>query len=61
MINKVILLAGRYGLYFYTPDLIKAEFSISETHIVKPLQKYFDLGNGLLGVGIPLLITGLIA
>lgn len=55
------MVAGRYGLYFYTPDLIKAEFSISETHIVKPLQKYFDLGNGLLGVGIPLLITGLIA
>ena len=57
--QNVNLTSGRYVLYFYTTALINTEFTLSETHNIKPFEKYLSLGETLLEVGIPIFITSL--
>jgi len=57
---------GNYCIYFLgkrvlnSDEEIEAKFSLTECHDIKPHERWFGLGQTLLEVGIPLLITGMV-
>jgi hypothetical protein len=52
---------GSYCLSFLETTGMEAKFSMTIQYDIKPHEKWFDLGQTFLGVGVPILITGLVS
>jgi hypothetical protein len=53
---------GNYCVFFVCGTReVRATFSLTEEHYIKPYARWFSVGQTMWEVGIPLLITGLVS